>query len=66
MAGNRKQLGILEGDGEMLIATEQTCKDIVGREDAFVTVESVFAAMAKGDANNFPVAREAIGYADAL
>ncbi len=50
----------------MLIVTEETCKDVVGREDAFKAVESVFAAMAKGDAYNFPVVREAIGYADAL
>ena len=36
------------------------------REDAFNAVESVFAAMASGDAYNFPVIREAIGYQDAL
>lgn len=50
----------------MLIVTEETCREIVGREDAFHAVEGVFAAMAKGDAYNFPVIREAIGYADAL
>jgi ornithine cyclodeaminase len=50
----------------MLVVTEETCKEIVGRADAFIAVESVFAAMARGDAYNFPVIREAIGHADAL
>ena len=50
----------------MLIVTEDACKQVIGRGDAFSAVEAVFAAMAKGDAWNFPVVREAIGYADAL
>jgi alanine dehydrogenase len=50
----------------MLIVSEDTCKEVIGRGDAFTAVEAVFAAMAKGDAYNFPVIREAIGYADAL
>lgn len=50
----------------MLIVTEDICKQVIGRADAFVAVEAVFAAMAKGDAYNFPVIREAIGHADAL
>lgn len=50
----------------MLIVSEETCKQVVGRSEAFAAVESVFAAMAKGDAYNFPVIREAIGHADAL
>ncbi len=50
----------------MLIVTEDTCKQVIGRGDAFQAVEAVFAAMAKGDAWNFPVVREAIGHADAL
>lgn len=50
----------------MLIVSEETCKAVVGRADAFVAVESVFAAMARDDAYNFPVIREAIGHADAL
>lgn len=50
----------------MLIVSEQMCQEVVGRADAFAAVESVFAAMAHGDAHNFPVIREAIGYADAL
>lgn len=50
----------------MLIVKEETCREIVGRQEAFVAVENVFAAMAGGDAYNFPVVREAIGHADAL
>ena len=50
----------------MLIVTEQTCQEVVGRDHAFEAVEKVFAAMARGDAYNFPVIREAIGHADAL
>lgn len=50
----------------MLIVTEDMCKKIVGRTEAFAAVEAVFGAMARGDAYNFPVIREAIGHADAL
>ncbi|USG60671.1 ornithine cyclodeaminase family protein [Sneathiella marina] len=50
----------------MLVVTEEVCREVVGRDDAFTAVENVFAAMAKGDAYNFPVIREAIGYAEAL
>ena len=50
----------------MLIVSEQTCREIIGRTEAFDAVEQVFAAMARGDAYNFPVVREAIGHADAL
>ena len=50
----------------MLIVSEETCKKVITREHAFKAVEAVFGAMSKGDAYNFPVIREAIGYADAL
>ncbi|MFK7893307.1 MAG: iminosuccinate reductase BhcD [Granulosicoccus sp.] len=50
----------------MYIVTEQMCQQVVGRKDAFDAIEVVFAAMARKDAYNFPVIREAIGYADAL
>ncbi|GAB5470844.1 MAG: ornithine cyclodeaminase family protein [Rhodospirillales bacterium] len=50
----------------MLIVTEETCRDLMGRAEAFTAVEAVFAAMAKGEAYNFPVVREAIGHGDAL
>lgn len=48
------------------IVSEADCQRLVGRTDAFAAVEAVFGAMAKGDAYNFPVIREAIGHADAL
>ncbi|WP_421904570.1 iminosuccinate reductase BhcD [Mameliella sp.] len=50
----------------LVIVGEAECERLVGRKDAFDAVEAVFGAMAKGDAYNFPVVREAIGYADAL
>jgi len=50
----------------VVIVREDVCRDVVNDRDAFVAVEGVFAAMAVGDAVNFPVVREAIGHADAL
>ncbi len=50
----------------LLIVGEDLCAEVVSSSDAFTAVESVFGAMARGDAYNFPVIREAIGYADAL
>ncbi|AXI55740.1 Alanine dehydrogenase (plasmid) [Pseudoseohaeicola sp. NH-UV-7] len=50
----------------LLIVSEDVCANVIGRDDAFRAVEDVFGAMARGDAYNFPVIREAIGYADAL
>jgi alanine dehydrogenase len=50
----------------MYIVTEEICQKVFSPEDAFKAVESVFASMASGDAYNFPVIREAIGYQDAL
>jgi len=50
----------------LLIVGEDICAEVVDSKAAFTAVEQVFGAMAKGDAYNFPVVREAIGYADAL
>ncbi|RMA43330.1 ornithine cyclodeaminase family protein [Rhodophyticola porphyridii] len=50
----------------LVIVSEEVCQQVVGRGDAFTAVEQVFAAMARGDAYNFPVIREAIRHADAL
>ena len=50
----------------LLIINEDVCAQVVSRADAFDAVEAVFGAMARWDAYNFPVIREAIGYADAL
>ncbi|WP_322989261.1 iminosuccinate reductase BhcD [Hoeflea sp.] len=50
----------------MLIVPERLIADLVTAESAYEAVEAVFAAMARGDACNFPVVREALGHADAL
>ncbi len=50
----------------MIIVPEREIADLMTREAAFDAVEKVFAAMATGDAYNFPVVREAIGHEDAL
>jgi alanine dehydrogenase len=45
----------------MLIVPEALIAALVTPEDAFRAVEACFAAMARGDAYNFPVVREALG-----
>jgi ornithine cyclodeaminase len=45
----------------MLIVPEALIAQLVTPEDAFAAVEATFAAMARGDAYNFPVVREALG-----
>ena len=50
----------------MIIVPEKEIAALIGRKDSFNAVEKVFSAMARGDAYNFPVIREDIGYADAL
>ena len=50
----------------MWIVPEREIAGLMTREAAFDAVEKVFAAMASGDAYNFPVVREAIGHEDAL
>ncbi len=50
----------------LVIVSDSVCEAVIDSRSAFEAVESVFAAMARGDAYNFPVIREAIGYADAL
>ncbi len=62
MAGFGARHGVLI----MIVVTEAVCQEVFGRADAFTAVETVFASMASGDACNFPVIREAIGYQDAL
>jgi ornithine cyclodeaminase len=51
---------------ELLIVPEGMIADLLTRKAAFDAVEKVFAAMASGDAVNFPVVREALGHEDAL
>lgn len=50
----------------MLIVPERDISKLMTPEAAFEAVEKVFAAMAAGQAYNFPVVREAIGHEDAL
>lgn len=50
----------------MIIVPEAEIAGLMDEQAAFEAVEAVFAAMARGDATNFPVVREAIGHADAL
>ena len=50
----------------MLIVPEREIADLLTRDASFDAVEKVFAAMAAGDAYNFPVIREAIEHEDAL
>jgi alanine dehydrogenase len=45
----------------MLIVPEALIAQLVSPEDAFAAVEATFAAMARGEAYNFPVVREALG-----
>ncbi|WP_295074448.1 iminosuccinate reductase BhcD [Tabrizicola sp.] len=45
----------------MLIVPEALIASLVTPEDAFRAVEACLAAMARGDAYNFPVVREALG-----
>ncbi|TCM85822.1 iminosuccinate reductase BhcD [Rhodovulum steppense] len=50
----------------MIIVPEREIAGLISAEECFEAVEAVFAAMARGEAWNFPVVREAIGHADAL
>ncbi|WP_299659346.1 iminosuccinate reductase BhcD [uncultured Ruegeria sp.] len=50
----------------MIIVPEKEIGALLGRKESYEAIEQVFAAMASGNAYNFPVVREAIGHADAL
>ncbi len=50
----------------MWIVPEKEIAGLMTPEAAFDAVQAVFAAMASGEASNFPVVREAIGHEDAL
>jgi len=45
----------------MRIVPEALIAGLVSPEDAFAAVEAIFAAMARNEARNFPVVREALG-----
>lgn len=50
----------------MLIISEDLARRLVSVEDAIGAVEQTFAAMARGEARNYPVVREMVGYQDAV
>lgn len=50
----------------MLIISEHLARELVSVEDAIHAVEGTFAAMARGEARNYPVVREVVGYRDAV
>jgi len=50
----------------MWIITEEDARALVSVENAIVAVEKSFAAMARGEARNYPVVREVLGYQDAV
>jgi len=50
----------------MIIVPETQIENLIGLPEAYDAIENVFAAMASGEAYNFPVIREAIGHEDAL
>lgn len=50
----------------MWIVPEAEIAGVMDRATCFAAIEGVFAAMARREAYNFPVIREAIGHADAL
>lgn len=45
----------------MIIVPEASIAELISADDAYAAVEATFAAMARGDAENFPVVREALG-----
>ena len=50
----------------MFIVPEAEIAGLIDEAAAYAAVEGVFAAMARGEASNFPVIREALGHAEAL
>ena len=50
----------------MIIISEELARELVSIEEAIDVVEKTFAAMARGEARNFPVVREVVGYQDAV
>lgn len=50
----------------MIVISEALARELVGVEDAIAAVEQAFAAMARQDARNYPVLREAVGHRDAV
>lgn len=66
MGAAQDALVVAPAGHHLTIVPEGMIADLLTREASFAAVEKVFAAMAAGDAYNFPVVREAIGHEDAL
>src|SRR5512133_2335291 len=52
--------------GRMIVISEQDARALVSVEAAIAAVENTFAAMARQQARNLPVVREALGYRNAV
>lgn len=50
----------------MIVISETLARELISVEDAIGAVEQTFASMARGDARNYPVVREVLGYQDAV
>lgn len=50
----------------VIVISEQDARALVSIQDAIGVVEQSFAAMARGQARNYPVVREVVGYRDAV
>ena len=50
----------------MIVISEQDARALVSIEAAIEAVEQAFAAMARGQARNYPVVRELVGHRDAV
>ena len=50
----------------MWVISEEDARALVSVENAIAEVEKSFAAMARGEARNYPVVREVVGYQDAV
>jgi len=50
----------------MWVISEEDARALVSVENAIAAVEQSFAAMARGEARNYPVVREVVGYQDAV
>jgi alanine dehydrogenase len=50
----------------MIVISEQEARELVSMADAIAAVEQAFVAMARRQARNYPVVREAIGHRDAV
>lgn len=50
----------------MIVISEDLAQELITIDDAILTVEACFSAMARNEARNYPVVRELVGHADAV